>query len=246
MATVDRGLTMRPLVSGSVFLAVLAVGGLAVPAAAQAPQRGPSEAAVAMVGSWEFSNADREKRCTVAFAAGSGPRGMKVEFNKGCTGLFPFVAEVATWSVTDNGFLRLLNAKGQPVLEFTEVESGMYEAPKPGEGILFIQSAKAAGPAPRLPEQMAGDWDVMRGAGRPRCTITLVTKALNEQDLALSVKSGCDEFVTRFAPRAWQMDRAELIIKGARGAIWRFGEDDAETWQRVPEGREPVSLVRRP
>ena len=129
-------------------------------------QQGPSEAAKAMVGSWEFSNADRDKRCTITFRTDHGGPGMKLEFDKDCAGLFPFINEIAAWSIAENDFLRLLDAKGKPVLEFSEVESGMYEAPRPGEGILFIQSAAAAGPAPRLPEEMAGTWDIVRGVGQ--------------------------------------------------------------------------------
>ena len=225
-----------------VMAAAWAVLALATPAPAQQPV---GEAAKAMVGSWEFSNADRDKRCTITFRTDPGGPGMKLEFDKDCAGLFPFIRDIAGWSIADNDFLRLLDAKGSPVLEFSEVESGMYEAPRPGEGILFIQSAAAAGPAPRPAEEMAGTWDIVRGAGKPLCTLTLTTTAAG-QELALSVKPGCDAFVTRFAPTTWQMDRSELVLKGARGATWRFEEgDNATTWQRVPEGPEPVLMMKR-
>ena len=225
-----------------VMAAAWALLALATPAPAQQPV---GEAAKAMVGSWEFSNADRDKRCTITFRTDPGGPGMKLEFDKDCAGLFPFIRDIAGWSIADNDFLRLLDAKGSPVLEFSEVESGMYEAPRPGEGILFIQSAAAAGPAPRPAEEMAGTWDIVRGAGKPLCTLTLTTTAAG-QELALSVKPGCDAFVTRFAPTTWQMDRSELVLKGARGATWRFEEgDNATTWQRVPEGPEPVLMMKR-
>ena len=44
------------------------------------------------------------------------------------------------------------------MLEFSEVESGIFEAPKPGEGILFIQNPTDLGPAPKTAEQITGDW----------------------------------------------------------------------------------------
>ena len=224
--------------------AFLALGATPSRTFAQLPS--PAEVAATMVGSWEFSNADRDKRCTITFATAAASRGMKVEFDKDCAGLFPFITEVVGWSIGENDFLRLIDAKGQPVLEFSEVESGMYEAPKPGEGILFIQNAAAAGPAPRAPEEMAGNWDVVRGAGQVICKLALATNAVGDQDLALTVMPGCDAFVTRFAPTSWQMDRAELVLKNARGATWRFGEGDTPaTWQRVPEGPEPLLMVRR-
>ena len=67
---------------------------------------------------------------------------------------------------------KVLDAKGKSVLEFSEVESGIYEAPKPGEGILFIQNASAAGPEPRTAAQMAGEWVIQRN-GRQICALTL-------------------------------------------------------------------------
>jgi hypothetical protein len=238
-----QGLRVRLAARGLVAAGLVA--GLATGALGATAQQGPNEAAKAMVGSWEFSNADRDKRCTITFRTDSGGPGMKLDFDKDCAGLFPFIAEIAGWSIAENDFLRLLDAKGKPVLEFSEVESGMYEAPRPGEGILFIQNAAAAGPAPRPADQMAGDWSVLRGAGPPICTLTLVTTAVGPE-LALKVQPGCDAAVTRFAPVSWQMDRAELVLTGAHGVTWRFAEGDSPTtWQRVPEGPEPFLLVKQ-
>src|SRR5262249_7459694 len=128
-----------------------------------------SDSAKAMVGSWEVSNADRDRRCTVTFKADTGPSGMKLEVDKGCAALFPFTREIAGWTQAQNDFLRLVDSKGDALLEFSEVESGIYEAPRPGEGILFIQKAAAAGPTPRDAAEMAGEWSVARAAGRPVC-----------------------------------------------------------------------------
>ena len=220
----------------------LAIAALAVaPARAQAPV---SDQAKAMAsGSWEFSNADRDKRCMIVFKTAPAAAGMKLEFDKACAEAFPFIKEIAGWSIAENDFLRLLDAKGKSLLDFSEVETGMYEAPRPGEGILFIQAAAALGPPPKEADQMTGDWGVVRGAGRPICTVTLANTAAGP-DLALKLKPGCDAFVTRFAPTAWQMDRGELLLKNARGQTWRFEESDAATWTRVPETAEPLMLVR--
>ena len=102
-----------------------------------------------MPGSWEFSNADREKTCTITFRNDAARVGKRVEFDPGCVKLFPFIPEIAGWRLNDNDFLRLLDAQGNSVLEFSEVESGIFEAPKPGEGILFIQNPTDLGPAPK-------------------------------------------------------------------------------------------------
>lgn len=203
-----------------------------------------SEAAQAMVGNWEFSNADRDKRCTLTFRTDAGPAGMRLEFDRDCVKLFPFVKDIVAWSIAEHDFLRLLDAKGRAVLEFSEVESALFEAPRPEEGILFIQSAAAAGAPPKPAEQMAGDWTVVR-SGRPLCVLTLMNTPAGP-DLALRMRPGCDPAVARFAPNAWTMDRSELVLKGARDASWRFAEgDEASTWHRVPDGPDPLLLVRR-
>src|SRR5262249_44563315 len=223
------------------ILIALGIAGLPVATQAQAP---PNDAAKALAtGTWEFSNADRDKRCTITFRTDAGPAGMKLDFDKPCAGVFPFIKEIVGWSIAENDFLRLLDAKGKSVLEFSEVETGMYEAPKPGEGILFIQAPTEVGPPPKEAEQVVGDWTLMRGSGRKLCALTLANTPAGS-DLALKLKPGCDSAVTRFAPTAWQMDRGEIVIKNARNQTWRFEEGDSGNWQRVPEGPDPLLLVR--
>jgi hypothetical protein len=90
---------------------------------------------------------------------------------------------------------------------------------------------------------MAGDWNVVRSAGTPTCSLTLTTTPAASGDLAVLVKPGCDALVTRFAPSTWQVDRGELLLKSARGQVWRF-EDASGAWQRVPTDRDPVLLTR--
>ena len=144
-----------------------------------------------MIGTWEFSNADRDKICTATFKSDPTKVGFKVEFDKNCAELFPLVSDVAGWTFPDNDLLRLLDAQGKALVEFSEVEDGIYEAPTPGLGVLFLQNAAAAGPPPKPPEQVAGDWAIMRGSGAPLCRLTLATTALRD-GFCLTVKPGCD------------------------------------------------------
>jgi Protease inhibitor Inh len=220
---------------------VLGIIGLVASARAQAPLT--DEAKAMADGTWEFSNADRDKRCMLTFRTDAAAAGMRLEFDKGCAALFPFVKEVVGWTLAQNDFLRLLDAQGKSVLEFSEVESRIYEAPRPGEGILFIQASSAVGPPPKEADQMFGDWALVRGGGKPICTMTLANTPAGD-DYALKLKPGCDALVTRFAPTSWQMDRGELVLKNARSQTWRFAEGDGSSWQRVPEGPQPLTLVR--
>ncbi len=245
MAAAQAGVTaMPPHARASVGRAAaiaLAITGLVTNARAQAPLT--DEARAMTNGTWEFSNADRDKRCTVVFRTEPAAVGMRLAFDKVCASVFPFTTEIVGWTLTENDFLRMLDAKGKSLLEFSEVESRIYEAPRPGEGILFIQASMAVGPPPKEPGEVAGDWGFVRGTGKPICTVTLANTPAGD-DLALRLKPRCDTRVARFAPTAWQMDRGELVLKNARSQTWRFSEGDNAVWQRVPEGPQPLTLAR--
>jgi hypothetical protein len=239
----QRSAVWLALVLFSVALFSASCGGAIAQAPAQAAPAVMSDAAKALVGSWEFANADRDKRCTITFRSDAGPAGLKVEFDRACAGLFPFVRDVAAWSLNEGDFLRLLDARGKPILDFSEVESGIFEAPKPGEGILFIQNASAAGPEPRTAAQMAGEWTIQRN-GRQICALTLSNTAVGEE-FAVRVKQPCDQLVTRFAPTTWSMERGEIVLKAARGQPWRFEEGDEQAWRRVPATVDPMQLIKK-
>jgi hypothetical protein len=211
-------------------------------ASAQAPPT-LGDSARAVIGSWEFSNADRDKICTVVLKSDPAPGGFKVEFDKNCGTLFPLVNDIVAWNFPENDLLRLLDAQGKSLVEFSEVEDGIYEAPTPGVGVLFLQNAAAAAPVSKPPEQVAGDWAVVRGSGAPLCHLTLATTPAQD-GLALTVKPGCDPAIARLNLTLWRIDRDELMLVPARGNPWRFEEVDANSWRRIPELNDAIMLVR--
>jgi Protease inhibitor Inh len=223
------------------FLIALPVGGASTAPAPTASA--PSDAAKAMAGKWEFSNADRDKVCSIVFRTDPSAAGMKLEFDPACYGFFPFIKEVVGWRLNDNDFLRLLNAKGKSVLEFNEVENRMFEAPRPGEGILFIQSLAAVVPDVTV-EQMNGDWTIVRGSGKTICTLSFSGTAVGDS-FALKLNPGCEPFVSRFNPVSWRIDRGALTLSSARGDTWLFEADDPTNWHRIPQTADPVLLVRK-
>src|SRR5471032_1380433 len=174
---------------------------MAGPALAQTPSP-MGDSAKALIGTWEFSNADRDKVCSATFKSDSTKFGFKVEFDKKCAELFPVVSDVTGWSFPDNDLLRFLDAQGKALVEFSEVEDGIYEAPTPGLGVLFLQNPASAGPPPKPPEQVAGTWTVRRGSGAPICTLTLSPNAAKD-GFALSVKQGCDAAIARLNFNLW-------------------------------------------
>ncbi|HYC16680.1 MAG TPA: AprI/Inh family metalloprotease inhibitor [Pseudolabrys sp.] len=223
----------------AVFIAVACIAGAAL---AQAPSP-LGESAQRMIGSWEFSNADRDRTCTATFKGDRAPPGLKVEFDANCVNLFPLVRDIAAWKFPDNDLLYLLDAKGKSVVEFSEVEDGIFEAPTPGVGVLFLQNA-AAGAPPRPPEQITGDWAIVRKSGSPVCILTLAMSKAND-GFAVAVKPGCDAAIARLNFTQWRIDSDQLMLVPARGNPWRFEEVDNTIWRRVPESADQITLVRQ-
>lgn len=227
------------LVRMAAFAVALAFAG---PALAQAPSA-LGDSAKGLLGSWEFSNADRDKVCTATFKGDRTAVGFKVEFDANCASLFALVNNVAGWVFPDNDLLRFIDAQGRSLVEFSEVEDGIYEAPTPGVGVLFLQSAATAGgPAPRPPGEVAGNWTLMQG-DKPLCGLTLTLNAVKDA-FALTVKPGCDAAIARLGIAQWRLDRSELVLV-TRGSPWRFEEIDTTTWRRLPEGNDAITLVRQ-
>jgi hypothetical protein len=229
-------------------LAVICLAAIWVGAAlAQAPPPTTTlgDSAKKLIGNWEFSNADRDKTCTATFKNERTAVGFKVEFDQNCVNLFPLVKDVAGWKFPDNDLLNLLDAKGNALAEFSEVEDGIYEAPTPGVGVLFLQNAAAAaGPPPKSPEEVAGNWVIMRGSGAPLCALTLAATAQGD-GLVLTVKPGCAATIAQLNFTQWRLNRGELLLVPARAAPWRFEEIDNATWRRIPESANQISLVKQ-
>ena len=211
-------------------------------------QNRQSDPVAAVVGAWELSNADHDKTCRLNFRADATAGGYKIDVDKNCPTVFPSTKDITTWAVDNYGSLRLLNAQGEPVIELTEVEGGMYDGFTPEEGRFILQAAAAAAAAAvRSADDMIGDWSIARSTGKPICTLTLANTAAaaGSDNLALKLKPGCDVLITRFGPTSWHMDNGELVLQSARGQTWRFEENDTNTWQRLPESADPILLVRQ-
>jgi len=216
---------------------------LAASAFAQTPAA-LGESAKGILGSWEFSNADRDKICTATFKTDRTAVGFKVEFDANCASLFPLVSDIAGWTFPDDDLLRFVDGRGRVLVEFSEVEDGIYEAPTPGAGVLFLQNAAAAGgPAPKSPGEVAGDWTVMQH-DKALCSFALAATAVKDA-FALTVKPGCDASIARLGFAQWRLERGELMLVPGRGSPWRFEEIDTTTWRRLPESNEAITLVRQ-
>ncbi len=221
-------------------LLFVAVPGLAYPEPA-APA--VSENIQNMVGGWEISNTDRDRRCPLTFSIDPGRGGFRLELDGVCATAFASLADVVAWDFAKD-VLRLLDAKGRAVLEFTEVESGMFESERGAEGLLFLQTQASLKIETRTVDQMVGDWSLLREADKPLCRITLADAAEGQDSYRLVVKAGCDKKIAAFGLATWRLD-GDLLLLAGRGGTWRFSESDVTVWERVPLSIDPLLLVRQ-
>ncbi len=216
----------------------------AQPAPPTPGEQAVSDAARELVGAWEISNADRDKRCAVTFSIDSAPGGFKLELDPDCGNVFPAFKEIVVWTLGPKDAVRLNDARGTPILEFTEVESGMYESERTADGLYFMQAQAALKAEIRNPEQMFGDWKFLREADKPLCTLTLSGTADGADTYKLIVKPPCDPSIAGFGLTTWRLDRDQLVLTG-RAGTWRFSESEPTTWERIPLSTDPLLLMRQ-
>jgi Protease inhibitor Inh len=199
-----------------------------------------------MIGQWELSTTERSKTCVVTLKNDSTPQGLKLELEPGCAAALPFTKDITAWSIKGLGdIVRLQDAAGQPVIDFTEVESGIFEGLRQGEGIYILQNLAAARSLAKSMDQMIGDWAMVRGNGQAICGLTLTNTEATADNFQVFLKPRCDPAVVAFAPTMWRLDRGELLLLSASGDIWHFEADDNAQWRRVPDSADPLIMLRQ-
>lgn len=226
---------------GAVAVLIAAWFAAIVPAKAE----GARSLAGEMVGQWELSTAERSKTCVVTLRSDGPNTAMKLELEKGCAEALPFTREITAWSIKGLDIVRLQDASGQPVIDVTEVESGIFEGTRPNEGVYLLQNLAAARALSKSTDQMIGDWSIVRGNDKSICGLTLTNTEATADSFAVFLKPRCDSQITSFGPVAWRLERGELQLISARGEIWRFEADDNAQWRRVPDTVDPFILVRQ-
>src|SRR5215213_10790142 len=159
---------MRPIMICASLLAASGVALCQVNPPGPLPE--PNDAARALVGVWELSNPDRDRRCTVTFKLDPAPPGRALTLAPACALAFPDLRPTAAWILGRDDSLRLMDQKGTTLLELTEVESGMYET-SPNFTHYFLQTLAATG-RERITDDLFGEWQFSRG-GKPICQFTL-------------------------------------------------------------------------
>ncbi|MEA2873062.1 MAG: hypothetical protein QOH67_3038 [Hyphomicrobiales bacterium] len=226
--------------SARLFACILfALAGASALAQTSAPQ--PSDAARALVGVWELSNPDRDRKCQLTFKLDTAGPGRGVALSTGCAAAFPDLRQIAAWAMGSDDALKLVDPKGVVLLELNEVEAGMYET-TPSFTHYFLQTLAATNKE-RITDDLFGEWQFSRG-GKAICQLTLANTAYDTDSFALALKPGCDPLIARFAPVSWRLDRGQFVMLAANGQSWRFEENEENIWSRIPAMRPPMLMVR--
>ena len=197
-----------------------------------------------MIGQWELSTTERSKTCVVTLKNDATPQGLKLELEPGCAAALPFTKDITAWNVRGLDIVRLQDAAGQPVIDFTEVESGIFEGLRTGEGVYILQNLAAARSLAKSMDQMIGDWAMVRGNGNTICGLTLTNNDAGNDNFQVFLKPKCDSAVAAFAPNQWRLDHGRMLLLSAKGETWQFEADDNAQWRRVPDAADPLIMMR--
>ena len=198
-----------------------------------------------MIGQWELSTTERSKTCVVTMKPDSTPQGLKLELEPSCATALPFTKDITGWTIKGLDIVRLQDAAGEAVLDFTEVESGILEGVRPGEGVYILQNLAAARSLAKSMDQMIGDWAMVRSNGNTICGLTLTNNDAGNDNFQVFLKPKCDPAVAAFAPTAWRLERGQIMLMSARGDVWRFEADDNAQWRLVPDSADPLIMLRQ-
>jgi hypothetical protein len=225
----------RPIIAALAWLA------LALPAQAQQQDALKKE----MIGQWELSTTERSKTCVVTLKPDASPQGLKLELEPGCAAALPFTKDITGWNVRGLDIVRLQDATGEAVIDFTEVEAGILEGVRSGEGVYILQNLAAARSLAKSMDQMIGDWAMVRGNGNVVCGLVLTNTDAGNDNFQVFLKPKCDPAVAAFAPKQWRLERGQMMLMSEKGETWRFEADDNAQWRLVPDSADPLIMLRQ-
>ncbi len=198
-----------------------------------------------MVGQWELSTTERSKTCVVTLKPDTTPQGQKLELEPGCATALPFTKDIKAWNVRGLDIVRLQDAAGETVIDFTEVETGIFEGLRTNEGVYILQNLAAARSLAKSMDQMIGDWAMVRGNGNTICGLTLTNNDAGNDNFQVFLKPKCDSAVAAFAPTQWRLERGQIMLMSEKGVTWRFEADDNAQWRLVPDSADPLIMLRQ-
>lgn len=254
------------------LLLCLAAAALATPGAAQSPapsQKPPAAARPAartdaarpdpaltasaqkLAGPYRLMSADGTRACPVTLKPTAvSSLAFALEITPGACAVIPFAAEAVAWAPDPSGSIRLRTGDGRLLAEFTEATGGTYEALREGDGVYFLASPAAVAIPDVSPEEMLGEWALVRAAGAsPLCRWTLTdtpvaAAAGRPGGFAVTGDRTCPG-IGDFSAAIWRIEGGNVVVTPASGSqVLRFTRQEDGSWAKTPERGRPLFLAR--
>ncbi len=223
----------------------------------------PSPAAVAQLqGAWELSSQGGARKCRLTLRAAEAMGGRAVGFPGPCRRALPVLNRIAAWSVSEDGFVRLVDAAGVPVISFSDdpaaqrltgsADGAVYEFDSLGRPRRYV-ARPAAPTAPRIAydpakaparDTIPGTYGMLRYGGQEVCRIALGTQpgAADGRFLA-SYPTRCrDKGLQVFDVVAWRYSGGKIHLIARRGHEMTLVLAGEDTWQKDPPGGTELAL----
>lgn len=213
---------------------------------ASAVPSGPSRASVeALARAYWLTSADGARRCEITLSASPTVSGFALALDRAACAPIAFTGHLVAWVPDDSGAIRLVDAKGHVVAEFTGASEGSFEALREGDGVYFLGPPVAARAEIVDPAEVVGDWVLWREGPKPVCRWRLTDQPAAGGGSQVLIAPECDVFLVRFAPSSWQIVGGNVLVKGATdGSTIRFARQEDGTWARIPERSRPLHMTR--
>ncbi|MCO4055601.1 MAG: AprI/Inh family metalloprotease inhibitor [Bosea sp.] len=232
---------------------------IAAPAAAQAP----STSAVALLqGSWELTSQGGARKCRLMLRPDMAKGRRLVGYPVACRRSLPVLGRVVAWSVSDDGYVILLDAEGKPVLAFEDDAAALklkaqadgvdYQLDSMGRSRRYVARA-ATPPAPRVPfdptrgpprESIPGIYAMLRQGGQEVCRVQLSTDpgAAEGRFLTRHPARCRDKGLQVFDLVAWRYTGWRIHLIARRGHEMSLVPAGEGEWRKEPAGSADLSL----
>lgn len=263
----------------AVTVALLAAPALAQGQAVRGPAAGPAtatpavesarpvplQAFTALAGPWELIAEGGRRKCRITLRPQEAPGGRALAYPASCRRPIPIVSRFSAWTVGPDGFVRLLDARGQVVLAFEEdaepfrlkasAEGKDYQFDSLGRMRRFVertppaQQRAAFNPATAPPlESIPGLYGVLRDGEQEVCRINLTTNpAAGEGRFLANFPTRCrDRGLQVFDAVAWRYSGGRIFLIARRGHEIPLAQDAPNRWRRDLSGGQELWLRRAP
>jgi hypothetical protein len=212
----------------------------------------------AIAGAWDLSREGTNRKCRLTFGPEPSGSGQALRFPAGCRRALPVLGGAAAWHVPERGVLRLIDAAGQPALEFhPEGDDAFTAKTAAGESYRLERDAEARlvrlpPPPPPIgvpqvtpidparappPASLPGTYAVDRYTERDVCRVRLAASLPDPHGrYEARLVEGCrDAGLRSFDPAAWRYDGGRLTLTSRRGHEVTLISEREDHWRRDPE-----------